>query len=106
MLALSPSVAVRNRAILWLFYDTGIRVSELCGLKLQDFDRRHAILTVKGKGSKERRIALGTTCLRHVLSYVDRHRPNKEELSEWGRANEDHLFLSETRLPLTRNGMT
>jgi site-specific recombinase XerD len=103
---LAERAAVRNRAILWLFYDTGIRVSELCGLKLQDFDRRHAILTVKGKGSKERRIALGTTCLRHLLSYVDRHRPDKEELSEWGRANEDHLFLSETRLPLTRNGIT
>jgi integrase/recombinase XerD len=103
---LAERAAARNRAILWLFYDTGIRVSELCGLRLQDFDRRHALLTVKGKGSKERRIALGTNCLRHLLSYLDRHRPNKEELSEWGRTDEDHLFLSETRLPLTRNAMT
>jgi integrase len=47
--------AVRNRAILWVLYDTGIRVSELCGLRLSDFDRKHGVLTVTGKGSKERR---------------------------------------------------
>src|SRR5260370_6960523 len=103
---LAERAAVRNRAILWLLYDTGIRVSELCGLRLEDFDRRHAILTVKGKGSKERRIALGANCLRNLLYYIDRHRPEEEELSIWGSAGEDHLFLSETCLPLTRNGMT
>jgi integrase/recombinase XerD len=95
----------RNRAILWLLYDTGIRVSELCGLRLGNFDRKHGIVTVMGKGSKERRIALGNTCQRNLLHYLDRHRPEKEELAEWGNAGEDHLFLSETRQPLTKNGM-
>ena len=98
--------AVRNRAILWVLYDTGIRVSELCGLRLLDFDRKHSILTVTGKGSKERRIALGNNCLRNLLYYLDKHRPDGEELAEWGSAGEDHLFLSETRLPLTKNGVT
>ena len=87
-------------------YDTGIRVSELCGLRLADFDRKHGVFTVKGKGSKERRIALGQNCQRNLLYYLDRHRPGDEELAEWGSAGEDHLFLSETRLPLTRNGVT
>src|SRR5262249_35746968 len=36
----------RNRAILWLLYDTGIRVSELCGLRLGNFDRKHGVVTV------------------------------------------------------------
>jgi len=98
--------AVRNRAILWVLYDTGIRVSELCGLRLLDFDRKHGVLTVTGKGSKERRIALGSNCLRNLLYYLDRYRPDEEELAEWGSAGEDHLFLSETRLPLTKNGVT
>src|SRR6266699_155817 len=98
--------AVRNRAILWVLYDTGIRVSELCGLRLADFDRKHGILTVVGKGSKERRIALGNNCLRNLLYYLDKHRPDEEELAEWGSTGEDHLFLSETRLPLTKNGVT
>jgi integrase/recombinase XerD len=98
--------AVRNRAILWVFYDTGIRVSELCGLRVGDFDRKHGILTVRGKGSKERRVALGQNCLRNLLYYLDKHRPAEAELAEWGSAGEDHLFLSETRTPLTKNGVT
>jgi len=97
--------AVRNRAILWLLYDTGIRISELCGLRLSDFDRRHGVITVKGKGSKERRVALGANCLRNLLYYLDRHRPGEEELAEWGSAGEDHVFLAETRTPLTKNGV-
>lgn len=103
---IATRAAVRNRAILWVLLDTGIRVSELCGLRLSDFDRKHGVITVKGKGSKERRIALGQNCLRNLLYYLDRHRPSDEELAEWGSAGEDHLFLSETRLPLTKNGVT
>jgi site-specific recombinase XerD len=102
---IADRAAVRNRAILWLLYDTGIRVSELCGLRLGDFDRRHGVITVTGKGSKERRVALGQNCLRNLLYYLDRHRPDEEELAEWGSAGEDHLFLAETRTPLTKNGV-
>ncbi len=102
---MADRAAVRNRAILWLLYDTGIRVSELCGLRLGDFDRRHGVITVRGKGSKERRIALGSNCLRNLLYYLDRHRPGEVELTEWGSAGEEHLFLAETRTPLTKNGV-
>jgi len=103
--ALADRAAVRNRAILWLFYDTGIRVSELCGLRVGDVDRKRGLILVRGKGSKERRIALGQNCLRHLLYYLDKHRPGEEELADWGSAGEDHLFLSETRTPLTKNGV-
>lgn len=98
--------AVRNRAILWLFYDTGIRVSELCRLRLSNFDRKKGVITVKGKDAKERRIALGQNCLRNLLYYLDRHRPDDEELAEWGSLEENHFFLAETRRPLTKNGIT
>jgi integrase/recombinase XerD len=97
--------AVRNRTILWLLYDTGIRVSELINLRLHDLDRKKGVVTVMGKGAKERRIALGQNCLRNLSYYLDKHRPNEEELAEWGSAGEDHIFLSETRQPLTKNGM-
>jgi site-specific recombinase XerD len=103
---LADRAAARNRAILWLLYDTGIRLAELCNLRLEDFDRKHGTIIVKGKGAKERRIALGKNCLRHLLYYLDRHRPDEEELAQWGSAGEDHLFLSETRLPLTKNGVS
>ncbi|GHO96500.1 hypothetical protein KSF_065480 [Reticulibacter mediterranei] len=103
--ALVERAGARNRAILWLFYDTGIRVSELCRLRMSHLDRKHGILTVTGKGSKERRIALGNNCLRQMLHYLDRHRPDNKELAEWNCSGEDHLFLSETRKPLTKNGV-
>jgi integrase/recombinase XerD len=102
---LTERAMVRNRTILWLFYDTGIRVSELTRLRLGDIDRKKGIVTVLGKGSKERRIALGQNCLRHLSYYLDKHRPDEEELAEWGNAGEDHMFLSETRQPLTKNGV-
>ncbi len=103
---LADRAAARNRAILWLLYDTGIRLSELCHLRLPDLDRKHGTIIVKGKGSKERRIALGNNCLRNLLYYLDHHRPDEAELAEWGSMGEDHLFLSETRLPLSTNGVS
>lgn len=103
--ALVERAGARNRAILWLFYDTGIRVSELCSLRMSNLDRKRGVLTVIGKGSKERRIAIGNNCLRQLLHYLDRHRPDEKELAEWGSAGEDHLFLSETRMPITKNGV-
>lgn len=102
---LAERAMVRNRAILWLLYDTGIRVSELTNLRVNDVDRKKGVITVLGKGSKERRVALGQNCLRNLFYYLDKHRPDEEELAEWGSAGEDHLFLSETRQPLTKNGM-
>ncbi len=104
--AFAERAAIRNRAILWVFYDAGIRVSELINLRVKDLDRKHGIITVTGKGSKERRIALGQNCLRNVLYYLDRHRPDEEELADWGSLGEDHLFLAESRRPLTKNGIT
>jgi site-specific recombinase XerD len=103
---LAERAAVRNRAILWVLYDTGIRVSELCGLRLGNVDRKQGVLTVWGKGSKERRIAMGQNCQRNLFYYLDHHRPSEEELEEWGSRGDDHLFFSETRLPLSKNGMT
>ena len=103
--SLAERAAVRNRAILWLLYDTGIRVSELIHLHVSDVDRKHGVVTVMGKGSKERRVALGQNCLRNLCYYLDKHRPDDAELAEWGSAGEDYLFLSETRQPLTKNGM-
>ncbi len=103
---IAERAAARNRAILWVLYDTDIRISELCGLHLADFDRKRGVLTVTGKGSKERRIALGQNCLRNLLYYLDKQRPDEEELADWGSGGEDHLFLSETRTPLTKNGVT
>ncbi len=97
--------AARNRAILWLLWDTGIRLAELCDLRLSNFDRDKGAIIVHGKGNKERRVALGRNALRSLLLYIDRYRKDRETLFAVGNPNEDHVFLSEGGFPLTRRGI-
>jgi integrase/recombinase XerD len=97
--------AARNRAILWLLWDTGIRLAELCDLRLANFDRDKGAIIVHGKGNKERRVALGRNALRSLLLYIDRYRQDREALLALGNPNEDHMFLSEGGYPLTRRGI-
>jgi integrase/recombinase XerD len=97
--------AARNRAILWVLWDTGIRLAELCDLRLANFDREKGTIIVHGKGNKERRIALGRNAQRSLLLYIDRYRPNRDRLIELGNPNEDHVFLSEGGYALTRRGI-
>jgi site-specific recombinase XerD len=84
--------AARNRAILWLLYDTGIRLAELCGLRLVDLDRKKRMTLVHGKGSKERRIALGSKALRALLLCVDHYRPTAYKLVEMGNPPENPML--------------
>ena len=97
--------AARNRAILWLLWDTGIRLAELCDLRLANFDRQKGVIIVHGKGNKERRVALGRNALRTLLLYIDRYRQDRETLLALGNLNEDHVFLSEGGSPFTRRGV-
>jgi site-specific recombinase XerD len=97
--------AARNRAILWVLWDTGIRLAELCDLRLANLDRDKGAIIVHGKGNKERRIALGRNALRALLLYIDRYRPDSKTLLELGNPNEDHVFLSESGFALTRRGV-
>ncbi len=97
--------AARNRAILWLLWDTGIRLAELCDLRLVNLDRDKGAMIVHGKGNKERRIALGRNALRALLLYIDRYRQGRDTLLAVGNPNEDHVFLSEGGFALTRRGI-
>lgn len=97
--------AARNRAILWVLWDTGIRVGELCDMRLSNFDRHQGTLIVFGKGRKERRVALGRNALRALLYYLDRWRQDAEELRTIGNPNEEHVFLSEGGEGLTIHGI-
>ena len=59
----------RDRAILEVFYSTGIRVSELVGLDWSDVDFQLGIVRVVGKGSKERIVPIGEVALRALRDY-------------------------------------
>jgi site-specific recombinase XerD len=69
----------RDRAILAVLADTGIRASELCGLRLEDIHVGDdgAWLLVRGKGKKERIVALGSLSRRLLVRYTQRYRPRQ-----------------------------
>src|SRR5690606_19350938 len=52
-------VALRDHAVLELLYATGVRVSELCGLDVDDVDRERRVVRVVGKGDRERVVPFG-----------------------------------------------
>jgi integrase/recombinase XerC len=61
----------RDRAMLETLYSTGIRVSELVGLQMNDLDLTGEALKVRGKGSKERIVPLGSHAIHAVQRYLD-----------------------------------
>ncbi|GGF32178.1 tyrosine recombinase XerC [Microbacterium sorbitolivorans] len=67
-------VALRDHAILELLYGSGIRVSELCGLDVDDLDPSRATARVLGKGSKERVVPYGAPARRAIEAYLTRGR--------------------------------
>lgn len=74
MLLAAPDVStetgLRDRAILELMYACGLRVSEAVGLQIRDIDLESGILTCIGKGSKTRRVPVGTSAVEWLKSYL------------------------------------
>jgi integrase/recombinase XerC len=66
--------AIRNIAIVELLYSTGIRVSELCGLDVEDIDRTRNTIRVFGKGRKERTVPLGVPALQALDRWITQSR--------------------------------
>ena len=62
---------LRDRAILETFYSTGIRISELVGLNLENIDFFSSVVKVMGKGRKERIVPIGDRALRALRDYVE-----------------------------------
>jgi len=79
----------RDKAMLEILYATGTRVSELLGLRWEDFDVNLGILRCRGKGSKERLIPVGRSALRTLETYMREARP----LLAKGKSN-PFLFLN------------
>lgn len=60
----------RDRAMLHLMYAAGLRVSELCGLRVADVDRRRGVVSAFGKGGKRRLVPLGEPALATLSDYL------------------------------------
>jgi integrase/recombinase XerC len=68
---ISAEVCLRDVAVLETIYSCGLRVSELCGLRVEDMDFNGQIVRVRGKGKKERLVPIGEPALRAIQGYWD-----------------------------------
>ncbi|MFI4888841.1 MAG: site-specific tyrosine recombinase XerD, partial [Burkholderiales bacterium] len=92
-------LGLRDRAMLETLYATGLRVSELTGLKLSQVALDAGVVRVVGKGSKERLVPMGDEAVAWVSRYLREIRPALAGVSK-----RDELFLTQRHAPLTRQG--
>lgn len=95
---LSKNEGQRNRAIIEMLYSCGLRVSELCSLKLSDLYIKEQFIRVTGKGDKQRLVPISTRAIAELEAYFeDRNRINIKP------GFEDYIFISERlKKPLSR----
>jgi integrase/recombinase XerD len=80
---------IRDRAIVELLYASGLRVSELCGARLENLDLEQGFIRVVGKGNKQRLVPVGSGARKAIARYLDAGRP---ELV--GKKTGGEVFLS------------
>ena len=78
----------RNKSMLELMYGTGLRITELLDLKLNDFDLENCVIRCYGKGSKERIVPIGEYTMESLMNYLE----IRNELLK--RKNCEYLFLN------------
>jgi integrase/recombinase XerD len=93
----SSTLGLRDKAMIELLYSTGLRVSELCGLKTQDIQMDLGCLRCIGKGNKERLVPVGKRALQVVQEYI-----TKARLQILGKRSSSFLFPSRTGSAINR----
>ena len=95
---LTKKYALRDQAILSLLYASGIRVTELVNLKLQNLMIEEALIRIFGKGGKERIIPIGNIALSLLTLYLKELRPSNSSNGK----SQGILFLNHRGVKLTR----
>lgn len=96
----TKNLGIRDRAILEVMYATGMRVSELVGLKLSDLHLSLGLVQALGKGDKERIIPLGDYAIQWLERYLDEARPLLV-----ANPSETHVFVNHHGTGLSRQGI-
>ncbi len=94
----STTLGLRDRAMLEILYAAGLRVSELIGMRILDYDPQVGLLKVFGKGSKERLVPIHFTAQKVLNTYMDVARPQFKPA-------ENFMFLNRSGRGLTRQGV-
>ncbi len=92
-------LALRDQAIIELFYACGLRASELANLKLEQLHLDLGVIRVLGKGNKERIVPVGKPAQKALTEYMDKLRPRL--LAVKGVAT-NHVFVSRSGQPINR----
>ncbi len=95
---LSRAEGERNRAMLETLYGSGLRVSELTGLRISNIYFRDGFLKILGKGDKERLVPLGSMAAKRITTYLKEVRSHQEVKKGF----EDHVFLNNRGAALSR----
>jgi integrase/recombinase XerD len=93
---LTTPEGLRDRAMLELLYATGLRVSELIRVRIDEVVLDAGFLRTMGKGSKERIVPFGDAARQAMIDYSEKARPH------FAKDNDPHLFLSQRGRPMTR----
>lgn len=88
----------RDKALLSLLLDAGVRISEACGIKVSDVDFKNGRILVTGKGSKSRYVSIGRSCRQAMWSYLSERYPK-----ETPKPDESFFLDSENWHPLNRD---
>jgi integrase/recombinase XerD len=94
----SEALALRDKAMLEMFYAGAVRVSEITTVRVIDLKRDQGCVIVRGKGDKERIVPLGRSALEAIEQYLRAARPVLA-----GAKNSSYLFLAKGAHGLTRN---
>lgn len=90
-------IAVRDKAMLELFYSSGLRLSELAGLTWNHLDLPSGMVTVKGKGNRQRMVPVGSQAREALLAW-------RKDWAGMAPVGEPHVFVSRLGKPIsTRN---
>lgn len=95
---LSTPEGERNKCILETIYGSGLRVSELTGLKISDIFKEEGFIKITGKGDKERLVPIGSIALKQITLYQDQVRCHLDIKP----GNEDVLFLNKNGAKISR----
>ncbi len=97
------ALSARNRAIVSLFIDTGIRLGELSKLRLGDIDKKERVILVHRKGNKWQQVPVSRDGFKPLHVYLTQHRPTLA--SSDVAHKEDAVFLANDGEPLTYWGI-
>ena len=95
----STPIGLRDRCMLEVLYGSGLRVSELVGLRMGSVDRRSGVIRVLGKGRKERIVPLGAPALEILDRYLETARP---VLAKRSSPDCDAIYLTRRGRAMTR----